>query len=195
MRTTGLILAAGKSLRMAPFRKLELNLGNRSILERTLFSLMPFCERIIIVATPEGAQVFERLKAVGNLSFVLNPTQQSEMIDSLRLGLHEALGDQVLITPGDCPFAHAQAIQSLLTSTAEIAVLTYEGQAGHPVLLRPNAVKDLLEAQAVHSLRDFLVMRPVERIEVEESGILRDIDTPADYAEACALYQESVEGL
>lgn len=191
MRMTGLILAAGKSLRMAPFRKLELNLGNQSILERTLFSLWPYCDRILIVTTTDMAPRLKHLEAPGKLKLVLNPLENSEMIDSLRLGLAEVSGNRVLITPGDCPFAEASAIQALVASSAEITVLTHQGHDGHPVLLGPDAVKDLLEAQTVHSLRDFLANREVLRIEVEGSGILRDIDTPEDYAKAQVYLRES----
>ncbi len=61
-------------------------------------------------------------------------------------------------------------------------VATRGGRRGHPLALPGSLVSRLLAASATGSLKDVLVSLGVESIhlEVDDAGVLRDVDVPAD---------------
>jgi CTP:molybdopterin cytidylyltransferase MocA len=65
----------------------------------------------------------------------------------------------------------------------------YEGKSGHPVLIRSAAVKELLKDKNSRGLRGAIdaYNGPRGSINVDESGILFDADTPEDYRRMCGL--------
>ena len=49
MPIEGVIIAAGKSSRMEPQHKLTMELQGKTVIERSIGSMRPFCTRIIVV--------------------------------------------------------------------------------------------------------------------------------------------------
>jgi molybdenum cofactor cytidylyltransferase len=121
-----------------------------------------------------------------------NPDYLRGMLSSVRAGLAAApshwtaallvLGDQPLITPA--------ILGSVLNAAGadRIAVPTFNGRRGHPILLPRCFWEEALTRHNDIGLRGVLRAHAtaVDQVEVDSEDILADMDTPADYDAALA---------
>ena len=90
-----------------------------------------------------------------------------------------------VIALADMPFIHVDSIRAVaaaLQGGAKLAAPTYRGQRGHPVGLAASYRDELLALKGDAGARD-IVKRDaalMQLIEVDDPGVLRDIDTPGD---------------
>jgi len=103
------------------------------------------------------------------------------MFTSVQAGLAASTRQRVFLTPGDIPLVGGPVYSALLASTASVAIPTYQGRKGHPVLLRREVVQDALHAPADATLRDVIQRWDFESVPVDDAAILWDMDTEADY--------------
>jgi len=189
METEGVILAAGKSSRMAGVAKMAMDLNGRTVVERTIESLHPFCSRIIVVTGFHAEAVVESAGHCAEAIFVHNPDCEKGMFSSLRLGLRHTEAERVLFLPGDCPFITREVCEKLLAAKGDIVLPAYQGKSGHPVLLSRHAIEGLLADERCESLQEYIQANGPEIIAVDLPEILWDIDTPEDYANAVDYFQ------
>ena len=189
MGTEGVILAAGKSSRMMGNSKMTMDLNGRTVIERSIDSLSPFCSRIIVVT---GFHVEAVLVSAGHcreVVFVHNPVCEKGMFSSLKMGLEHTEGERVLILPGDCPFITHEVCEKLLQDKGDIVLPAYQGKCGHPVLLSRRAIESLLADECCQSLQEYISVNKAEIIAVDYPEILWDIDTPEDYAKSVEYFR------
>jgi molybdenum cofactor cytidylyltransferase len=121
---------------------------------------------------------------------VFNPKfAEAEMARSVEAGLN-VLPDNVLaalVVLGDQPQLRPAVIEALIQrwreTQAPVVAPFYQGQRGNPVLL-DRAVWPLVRAlpDSANPRQIFQAAGRMERVEVEDDTILRDLDTPEDYA-------------
>lgn len=87
LETEAVILAAGKSSRMAGNSKMTMDLGGRSVIERSIDSLRPFCRKVIVVTGFYSGAVMESAGHYREVDLVHNPDCEKGMFSSLRFGL------------------------------------------------------------------------------------------------------------
>lgn len=189
MGTEGVILAAGESSRMMGNSKMTMDLNGRTIIERSIDSLLPFCSRIVVVTGFHAEAVMESGGHCTEVVFVHNPDCEKGMFSSLRMGLRHTEGERVLILPGDCPFITHEVCEKLLQGKGGIVLPAYQGKHGHPVLLSRRAIEGLLAEERCQSLQEYISANKAEIIAVDRPEILWDIDTPEDYAKAVDYFQ------
>lgn len=189
MGTEGVILAAGRSSRMAGESKLAMDLNGRTVIERSIESLLAFCSRIVVVTGFHSEAVMESAGHCRDVIFVHNPDCEKGMFSTLRLGLRHTAAERVLILPGDCPFITHEVCEKLLAGKGDIVLPAYQGKGGHPVLLSRRAIEGLLADDCCQSLQAYISANKAELIAVDYPEILWDIDTPEDYANAVAYFQ------
>lgn len=144
------------------------------------------CERVIVVVGGRWADAVSA--AVGSnprVSVVVNPDPTRGMLSSLQEGLRAARSDIVVFTPVDLPLGGSEPVAGLLEQTpagAPVAAPTFEGRAGHPVLLRKRAIDALLMADPTTTTRS--VLSPFSRHEVPtgDPGVCGNMNTPRDAA-------------
>ncbi|MCU6435149.1 nucleotidyltransferase family protein [Undibacterium sp. Jales W-56] len=106
------------------------------------------------------------------------------MAASLVHGLQQSLHYQGwIIALADMPYVQASSIRQLLgalESGADIATLCYQGKRGNPVAFSRTHLAELLMLTGDQGARNLLQRYPVTEIEVDDPGILRDIDHPQD---------------
>src|SRR6267378_7054021 len=92
-----------------------------------------------------------------------------------------------VVALADMPFLHPETIRVIakgLSEGAVIAATAYRGERGHPVGFARRFLDELSALHGDHGARELLVQRPewVSLFEVDDPGVLRDIDRPSDLA-------------
>jgi molybdenum cofactor cytidylyltransferase len=186
----GILLAAGFSRRFGASNKLLQPLpdGNPIALAsaKRLIEAIPFS---IAVVRPENSTLADLLQDAGLKVFFCSE-QDTEMADSLSAAIkfsaaYSESSDGFVIALADMPYINSQttsAIASKLSEGASIVVPTYQGQRGHPVGFSAKFRTELESLHGDEGARSILKRYPEEIVflECDDSGILADIDTPAD---------------
>ena len=138
-----------------------------------------------------GAFKEDLLKAISGeqIDVCFNPDFQKGMLTSVQCGVRALPEntDAVMIFLGDQPANNEVVINTLIeqyeTSDKGILVPVYEGRKGHPLLIDRKYFNDIFNLNPDIGLRELLQNHEddLEIVEVDEAGILRDIDTPEDY--------------
>lgn len=141
----------------------------------------------IAVVRDAHGPLTELLRAEG-IGIVLNPDAEQGMGTSLACGIRAlppATG--FVIALADMPWIKVETIHgvtSLLRTGAPIAAPVYEGQRGHPVGFSHRFRDELMALAGDRGARELLAhhREQVQLFEVNDPGVIRDIDTPADLA-------------
>ena len=178
----GVILAAGLSSR-AGTNKLILKINGKTILERCIKAMNPFCSRIIIVGGHRIEDIKKILVKYPKIELIYNHNYQDGMYSSVKEGFRRSKADRVFLIPGDYPFISRKTYADMLTIDQDIIVPIYQGKKGHPLLIKRQLIRELLQDNICKTLRDFTNKKGITLIKVQDPGILIDIDTKEDYNE------------
>jgi molybdenum cofactor cytidylyltransferase len=184
MIVEGVVIAAGKSSRTYPDNKMLFDINGKTLIERSIESLAPLCSRIIVVTGSNSEKIEEILKNHRNLALVKNDDFEDGMFSSIKAGLKEAKGDRIFFLPGDCPMINKKVFEKMLSIDSDIVIPSYQGRTGHPLLLNRSNAKKISEDRDHISLRTYIANNSPKVVEVDDPGILWDIDTHLDYEEA-----------
>jgi len=175
----GIVLAGGSSTR-AKVNKLLLEVDRKPLICHTIDTISPFVDKVIVVT---GKYHDELCEVITNAEIVFNSSHEKGMFSSVLAGVKAALGNNVLLIPGDITNVSEASIRALLNGTKNIRIPSFEGVTGHPVYLSKEMV-DLLVHEPIESrLCDFIARHnnEVEIIEVKDKFINFDVDTIEDY--------------
>ena len=189
----GIVLAAGKSLRMGrPKSLLPIAPGGETFLERITRVLREGgVEDVIVVLGAEADAVrlvlpFDTMRA----RVIENREYEQGQLSSLLLGLRTA--DRpgvraVMVTLVDVPLLSAATVQAVLhayraSAGAPIVRPARQGRHGHPVIFDRAVFEELRHADPVLGAKSVIGGRAdVLDVEVADDGAFIDIDTPEDY--------------
>ncbi len=182
-----LVLAAGRSSRMG-CGKMLLPLGGFTVLAQAVTRLREGGAHPVVVVTGHHREAVEGEARQLGCPTVANPDPEGDMFSSLRVGL-SALPPKtraVLVLPGDTPLVRPSTCRALTAAlqNADAVIPTFLQRGGHPVLLGRAALASLATRPAPEGLRSVLSAPDlrVHRVPVPDSAILRDADTPEDFA-------------
>jgi len=193
VRCAGLVLAAGAGTRLGR-PKAVVEVGGLRLVDRSV--------RIVRRAGAEPVFVVVGAVEVGDVAAIVvrNDEWRTGLASSLRTGLSAVSAydvgatpvDAVVITLVDLVGLTAAAVRRVLSAAdagARIAVATFDGVRGHPVLIRRDDWAEAARAADGDSgARRFLAERGADVVEVPCADIASsvDIDTEADLAAATA---------
>ena len=192
-RVAAILLAAGKSRRMGSCKQL-LPLGDSSVIARCLGTLFEAgIDRIAVVVSPEGEGVAEAARKYPVI-IVTNPEPEGDMASSVRAGRDAlaACASGVIVFLCDYPLVSAGTVAGLIAghaaSPGSIIIPCHREKRGHPLLF-PRAILDELAGDMI--LRDLVRSDPerIRRLDVDDPGVLLDMDTPEDYRHICSMVQ------
>jgi molybdenum cofactor cytidylyltransferase len=185
---TALILAAGSSKRMGQ-PKLPLPWGETTVLGQVIATFKAAGVEDILVITGGAREQVERL--VGSSARIMfNPGYaEGEMLSSVQAGLAGAQPETeaVLIGLGDQPQVQAGSVRLVVEeyarSRASLIVPSFQMRRGHPWLVARPYWDEILHMDPPESPREFLTRHAndIRYVEVNDPGILKDLDTPDDY--------------
>jgi molybdenum cofactor cytidylyltransferase len=185
----GLILAAGESSRMKRDKALLIYRG-LTFLETLILNLRGAGIENIAVVLGHHANEIERAVNLAGVRVVLNPDYRRGQTSSLQAGLaafEELSPDAVILCLVDHPVVSAEIIGKLMSSFEKdhppAVIPTLDGQRGHPVVINRTLFAEILalppDGGANSVLRKY--RDATQFAEVEDRGILVDVDDPEAY--------------
>ena len=186
-----IILAAGLSSRMMENKLLLPWTDGRPIICHAVESYVTAGIEAIVVVTGRDADKVSTALASYQLAFAHNPDfATGEILSSVKAGLRtlpNAL-DATFIQPADMPCISSEVIKQVAAQhEAGLNVApVYKGQRGHPVLLNKAYWREMLDLPADAMPRAVIqgAREKLRLVEVDEKGVVMDIDTRAAYERA-----------
>ncbi|MGE7595586.1 nucleotidyltransferase family protein [Peribacillus frigoritolerans] len=185
-----IVLAAGYSSRANAF-KMTLPMGQMSVLEQTISKFEGLCSRVIVVAGFQAGIIQEEIVKIISenaysfqIEFVYNENFDQGMFHSIQKGCNEVNAPTFFITPGDCPLVKKETVQLLAKHKGNVVIPSFDYKGGHPIKLSSEVKQKILETNPESNLRVVLDGYEKQYMNVDDAGVLMDVDTPEDYQKA-----------
>lgn len=189
-----IILAAGLSKRMGT-QKLLLPFGKSTLIESVIQNVVESEVDSVLVVLGANHKEIGKVIAPLPVEVCLNKDYKSGMLSSVRCGF-QAMPEEtgtVLVFLGDQPGIPAHVTNCILKAYDEslhgIVIPVYNDRRGHPLLVDFKYKEDVVKLDLENGLRSLMHHFPedVLEVEVDEPGILMDIDTREDYSNATKI--------
>ena len=189
-RPAVVVLAAGRGSRFdAQRHKLEQSLGGSTVLARTLRNAVASHLSVVAVVTPPLANEARRFVAARDV--VVLPEVGSDR--SLPLGMGFSIANGVsarpdasgwLVLPADMPMVRPETMQAVAHALEEhpVAYAQHLGRRGHPVGFGSELYSELVKLSGDEGARRLVARYPAHGVEVDDAGVLVDVDTEQDLA-------------
>jgi molybdenum cofactor cytidylyltransferase len=196
---TVIVLAAGRGSRFkAPEHKLLQAFGSSTVLGTALGHVIETGLQLRVVTT--AAVGAEARRHVAQRDIVELPAVTGHTGETLGMGFSIASGVAAsadasgwLVLPGDMPSvrpATLLAVAAALTQHA-VAYAQHLGRRGHPVGFASELYSELVQLSGDQGARRLLARYPSFGVEVDDPGVLIDVDTLDDLA---ALHRQVTPG-
>ena len=192
-----IVLAAGYSSRANAF-KMTLPLGQMSVLEQTISKFEGICSRVIVVAgfqaeliQEEVAKICQKNAFSFQIKFVYNENFNQGMFTSIQKGCNEVTAPIFFITPGDCPLVKKETVHLIAEHKGSVVIPSFQYKGGHPIKLSCEVKQKILETNPDSNLREVLGGFEKDYLNVNDSGVLMDVDTQEDYKKAIDYYDKA----
>ena len=162
-----------------------------TVIRRTCESLHAPGWPIHVVTGPFDRDLRQALQGC-DVNFVTNTDGGSGLGSSIARGVAASPdADGWLVALGDMPFIQPNTILQVaeaMRGGAPIAFPVHRGKRGHPVGFSSRFLNDLLALQGDAGARSILSSHTSEcvSVDVDDDGVLRDVDLPSDLRQADA---------
>lgn len=188
-KIAAIVLAAGRSLRMAPRNKLIEPVAGKPIVARVVgVAIVSGADPVIVVTGFEAPRVTEALGEL-NVTVVHNPAFADGLSSSLKAGLDALPPDRdgALILLGDMPEIGSGDLTALTAAFAardSICIPVHRGKRGNPILWGASYFTEMMALSGDVGAKQLIARHEDHVIEVPVgfAGILADVDTPSDLA-------------
>ena len=182
------VLAAGRGSRFAgKNHKLVQSLGNVSVLGQTIGHAIESRLPVVVVTTQPLAA--EATRWVARRDVVVLPEVGSPGSGPLGMGFSIAAGVAArsdgggwLVLPGDMPLVQPASLVRVAQGLAQQAVVfaQHRGRRGHPVGFGAELFSELVQLTGDEGARRLMARYPSQGIELDDPGVLVDVDTLDD---------------
>lgn len=159
-----------------------------TVLARTVANALATELRVVVVTTPALAGSLEQL--VAERDIVVLPELDSQgrpspvgMGHSIAAGV-SASGDSDgwLIVPADMPLLRPDTLRAVAAALSNdpVAYAQYRGRQGHPVGFSAELFSELVDLHGDEGARRIMARYPSQAVDVDDPGVLLDVDTVAD---------------
>ncbi|MBU0651984.1 MAG: molybdenum cofactor cytidylyltransferase [Proteobacteria bacterium] len=187
---SAIVLAAGESKRMGRPKQM-LAWQGKTLLRQVLENLIRSDAGEIILVLGHEAEAISKSLTESQIKIVINPDYKQGMASSLRHGLlaMDPESEAFLVLLADQPDIGPEIMNRMIREFKQanprrgIVRPVYRGLRGHPVLIGVRYLQEALQLQGDVGARQILANHPEDilEIEVNQDGILKDIDTPEAY--------------
>lgn len=200
-RPAVIVLAAGRGSRFGgEGHKLAQELLGSTVLGTTLRHAVASQLPVVVVTTPELAELASH--HVASRDVVVLPRADGNSPEPLGMGYSIAAGVAArahasgwLIVPGDMPMIQPATLIEVAMQLTDhpLAYAQYRGRRGHPVGFAAELYSELVVLSGDDGARRLLSRYPAAQVEVDDAGVLLDIDTAADLDRLRRLAADSCE--
>lgn len=183
-RPVVVVLAAGRGSRFqSTTHKLLQPMGATTVLGHTLSNVLASGLPLVVVTT--AALAPEAARTVAARDVVVVPETQAAlgMGRSLATGVaSRSDGPGWLILPADMPLVRPQTLLAVAAALADhpVAFAQFQGRRGHPVGFAAELYSELRLLNGDEGARRLLARYPAVGVDVDDAGVLMDIDTVSD---------------
>jgi len=184
------VLAAGAGSRYLGTRhKLSEMLGGETVLARTLRSAIASDLAVVLVVSEALVGAAKGLVAPADTVVVESRSLHTGwgMGDSIAAGvsIHSSASGW-LVLPGDMPLIKPSSLRAVADALDQqpIAYAQHRGRRGHPVGFGAELFSELMMLKGDEGARRLLARYPTAAVELDDPGVLFDIDTIDDLAVA-----------
>jgi molybdenum cofactor cytidylyltransferase len=183
------VLAAGAGSRYRGTRhKLSEKLGGDSVLASTLRNAIASGMPVVLVISEALIGEARGLVAPGDMVVVDTRSQTGwGMGDSIAAGVSvHSSASGWLVLPGDMPLVRPSSLRAVADALdlQPIAFAQHRGRRGHPVGFGVELFSELVMLKGDEGARRLLSRYPTAAVELDDPGVLFDIDTLDDLAVA-----------
>jgi len=202
MVTAALILSAGESSRFGGYPKALVSLGGTTAVRRMAeVCLDRSLDPVVVVVGPHRGPIVHEVRGL-DVTVTDSEEWYEGRTSSIQSGLRAIPEDRdILFWPVDHPFVRGFTVDLLLAARDrdDLAVWfipVYSGRGGHPVLWKPSVRRDILDLRADAPLRSLLPEFGVQvrRLNVDDPGVVSNVDSPEAYRAALEAWQSRGEG-
>ena len=198
-RPVVIVLAAGKGSRfLGVDHKLAQSLGGATVLAASLRHAVASNLPVVVVTTAAFADVARRSVAARDV--VVLPDVGASGPAALGMGYSIASGVAArpnasgwIILPGDMPLVQPATLQAVARELGQHAVVyaQHRGRRGHPVGFAAELYSELVVMSGDEGARRLVGRYAALGVDVDDAGVLIDVDTEADLASVRASELES----
>ncbi|HNK17284.1 MAG TPA: nucleotidyltransferase family protein [Piscinibacter sp.] len=183
-----IVLAAGRGSRfLGADHKLAQRLGSATVFATTLRHAVATQLPVVVVTTQVFADVARRSVAARDV--IVLPEVGTPGQEALGMGYSISSGVSAipdaggwLILPGDMPMVRSDTMLEVARELADHAVVfaQHKGVRGHPVGFSAELYSELVTLRGDEGARRLVARYPAIGVEVDDPGVLIDVDTEAD---------------
>ena len=187
-RPAVIVLAAGTGSRFgAPGHQHTQRLGSSSVLGATLRHAIASHMAVVVVTTDALADTARR--HVASRDVVVLPAVGTPGPHPLGMGYSIAVGVAArpdatgwLVLPGDMPMVQSTTLLSVAAALEHhpVTYAQHRGRRGHPVAFGAELYSELVTLSGDEGARRLVARYPAHGVEVDDPGVLIDVDTEAD---------------
>jgi CTP:molybdopterin cytidylyltransferase MocA len=195
----GVILAAGESRRMGRPKALLAAPGSHppeSFLDRMIGLLAAHSAPVVVVLGAHSDAIRGGAARASEATFVMNERYREGQLSSLQCGLRavpeEAVG--VIFTPVDFPRVLPGTVADVVAAFwreggSGLVIPRHQGMRGHPVCAARRFIPEFLALPEGAQAREVIHRHAGEAcyVDVDDPGILRDVDDPEAYRSVAEL--------
>lgn len=191
MKVAAIVLAAGRSTRMAPRNKLLAEIEGEAMVRRVArVAIASGASPVIVVTGHEAEGIADALRGL-DVSLVHNKNYAAGMSTSLSAGLAAlpAGTTGALICLGDMPWVEPRVLDALIAAfiasgKQSICVPVHDGGRGNPVLWASAYFPEMMALTGDAGAKSLLAPHKdqVIEVEVQTESIFADADAPSDLA-------------
>lgn len=186
-RPTILVVAAGSGRRFqGGEHKLAQPLGgpgSGTVLGRTVRQAIATQLPVLVVTTPSQRELVAGLAAARDILVLGEAEATRGMGHSIAAGVAERSGAAGwLVLPGDMPLVRPGTLLAVAAALEHHAVVfaQHQGRRGHPVGFGAELYSELVRLDGDDGARRVTLRYPALGLEVDDPGVLMDVDTVAD---------------
>lgn len=190
-RVAAIVLAAGRSTRMAPVNKLTATYQGAALVRHAVEAALASRAAEVIVVVGHDADLVRDALAGFDVRFVANPDYATGLASSVKAGIAAvdtgAAGAVILL--GDMPGVSAAVVDALIDAFEgaggnAICQPRYDGRPGNPVLWPRTLFGEFDQLSGDVGAKPLLARHKADvlRVDVGTDAIHMDIDAPGDLA-------------
>jgi molybdenum cofactor cytidylyltransferase len=183
-RPTIVVPAAGRGSRFGgPRHKLEQAFGGGTVLGATVRSAIASQLPVIVVTTAPLVPVVGQLLATRDIVVLSAGEAARGMGYSIAAGVAERSGAPGwLVLPGDMPLVQPDSLLAVASALEQhpVAYAQHRGRRGHPAGFAAELYSELILLDGDEGARRLLARYPAHGVDLDDPGVLMDVDTPSD---------------